>query len=173
MTRRGRWMRRSVCLACAAGTLVGAAGVRADSSGRAVSCDPSQLVVWLKSRGEPSAGSAWYTFGLTNLSRTRCTTRGYPGVSAVDRAGHQIGSAAARTKRSPLRAVSVDSGGSAQFLLQVSDPHFFLKAACGPTTAAGLRIYLPGATTSTIVPAPVGACANTGPAFLHVAAVTR
>jgi hypothetical protein len=41
----------------------------------------------------------YYTLRLTNLATVPCSLRGYPGVSAVDLAGKQLGSAAGRNAR--------------------------------------------------------------------------
>ena len=146
---------------------------RASSASSAAGCDARKVVVWLESRGNAGAGSVWYTLGLTNLSGRRCTLRGYPGVSAVDLARRRVGSAAGRNPRAPVRTVLLAPGGSARFLLQLNDPGFFPRAACPPTTAAGLRVYLPNATTATVVPVPFRACSRTGEVFLHATAVTR
>jgi hypothetical protein len=145
----------------------------ASSANRTALCDARDILVWLRSPGEPGAGSSWYTLALTNFSAHQCGLSGYPAVFAVDRFGRQLGSAAARTHRSPVRTVVVDPEHSAQFLLQVNGPGFFPRAACRPTMAAGLRIHLPNSTATSLVPVPLGACSRTGPTFLHTAAVTR
>ena len=176
---RNVWQARATLSLCFLSAIAVAAACvlvipsRASSSSRASYCEAGDIVIWLKSRGEPGVGSSWYTLGLTNLSRTRCRLHGYPGVSAVDLLGRQLGSAAARSRRSQVRTVFVEPEGSAQFLLQVNDPGFFPRAACGPTTAAGLRVYLPNSTAASIVPVPLGACSRSGPAFLHTSAVTN
>jgi hypothetical protein len=145
------------------------AGVAASAS----VCGPHATVVWLESRGNPGAGSVYYTLRLTNLSQVRCSLRGYPGVSAIDLANRQLGSAAGRNARYPIRTVVLAPGNSAQFLLQLNDPGFFSRPACRPSTAAGLRVYLPDATTASVVPVPLGACSRAGPLFLHATAVTQ
>ena len=143
------------------------------SASNATTCDPRSVVVWLEAVGDPGAGSSWYTLVLTNLSGRDCSLSGYPAVSAVDLGRHQVGSAAGRNPRFPVRAVLLESGGSARFLLQVNDPGFFTRANCWPTTAAGLRVYLPGGATASVVPVALGACSRLGPAFLHTTAVTE
>jgi hypothetical protein len=167
--------RVAVCLVAAAVAVI-ACAVDFPGSGRSASnvaaCEPGSVVVWLEALGDPGAGSAWDTLVLTNLSGHGCSVRGYPGVSAVDLARHQVGSAAARNPRFPVKTVLLKSGRSARFLLQVNDPGFFPNATCRPTTAAGLRVYLPGETTASVVPVALGACSRPGPAFLHTTAVT-
>jgi len=130
------------------------------------------MVVWLKDRGNAGAGSVYYTIGLTNLSARSCTLRGYPGVSAIDLAQRRLGSPAGRNPRDPVRTVLIPTGESAQFLLQLHDPGFFPQATCRPAMAAGLRVYLPNAFTSSTVPVPFRACSRVGSVFLRVLAVT-
>ena len=142
------------------------------SASSVATCDPGSVVVWLEALGDPGAGSSWDTFMLTNLSARGCILRGYPGVSAVDLARHQLGSAAARNPRFAVRTVLLAPGRSARFLLQANDPGFFPSAACRPTTAAGLRVYLPGETKASVVPVAFGACSRPGQVFLHTTAVT-
>jgi Protein of unknown function (DUF4232) len=145
---------------------------RAASAPTAAACAAGTTVVWLKGQEDAGAGSSWYTVAVTNLSGRRCSLRGYPGVSAIDLARRQLGTAAGRNPRYPVRTIVLAPGGFAHFLLQLHDPGFFTKASCGPATAAGLRIYLPNATSATVVPVPFGACSRRGPAFLHATAVT-
>jgi len=169
--------RRVTRLAVAAAT-VALAGSLLAGPGRAgvssvAACSPHTTVVWLESRGEPGAGSVYYTVGLTNLSQRSCSLHGYPGVSAIDVTGQQLGSAAGRNARFPVQTIVLAPGASGRFLLQVNEPGFFPKTACGAAArAAALRIFLPGATTSSVVPVPLGACSRTGPVFLHATAVT-
>src|ERR1700733_2224090 len=59
-------------------------------------CQSGGLVPWLDTNGNGTAGSIFYTLNFTNLSGRRCTLRGYPGVSAVNLRGQQIGRPATR-----------------------------------------------------------------------------
>src|SRR5581483_3616965 len=54
-------------------------------------CAAAGLVVWLDTREGRAAGSVYYRLELTNLGARTCSLRGYPGVSAVDLAGRQLG----------------------------------------------------------------------------------
>jgi hypothetical protein len=162
---------RLAAAAAAACTCVAASPAGAAPSSTA--CGPHNIVVWLESRGNAGAGSVYYTLRLTNVSTVPCSLRGYPGVSAVDLAGKQLGSAAGRNARFPVRTILIAPGSSARFLLQLNDPGFFPPAGCGPAKAAGLRVYLPNATKSSLVPVPFGACSRNGSVFLHATAVSR
>jgi hypothetical protein len=96
---------------------------------------------------------------------------GFPGVSAVDLAGRQLGSAASRSGTRP-GAVDIVPGGTASAVLRIAQAANFPRAACRPTTAAGLRVYPPDATASKVVPFPFSACSRPGPTYLSVEAVT-
>jgi hypothetical protein len=119
-------------------------------------------VVWLDTMGSGTAGSTYYTLNLTNLSGHACTLRGYPGVSAVTLTGSQLGAAATRDASSPIRTVSLRAGASASSALRITDIGVFSPSLCGPTTAAGLRVYPPGQTASKLIPFPFAACSRHG-----------
>jgi Protein of unknown function (DUF4232) len=93
-------------------------------------------------------------------------------VSAVDLAGRQLGSPAAREAGSPVRSIVVAPGGSASAALRIANTGVFPSTSCRSTTAAGLRVYPPNQTASKVVPYPVGACTRSGVTYLHVKAVT-
>src|ERR1700733_14616032 len=83
-----------VCGATAAGALVAASSPALAAGPPA--CQTGGLVTWLDTNGNGTAGSIFYTLNFTNLSGRRCTLRGYPGVSAVNLRGQQIGRPATR-----------------------------------------------------------------------------
>jgi hypothetical protein len=107
-------------------------------------CATDGLVIWLDTQASRAAGSTYYKLELTNLSGHACTLLGYPGVSAVDLNGHQLGSAASRNSAHPARLVTLASGATAVAVLQIVDAHNFPGATCRPATAAGPRVYPPG-----------------------------
>lgn len=74
-------------------------------------CATSELVVWLDTQGDGTLGSTHYKLELTNLSASTCALRGYPGVSATDLGGRQLGSAASRDSLHRPRLVTLSSGG--------------------------------------------------------------
>jgi uncharacterized protein DUF4232 len=135
----------------------------------AASCSTPRLVVWLATNdGGGAAGSFFYTLNLTNLSSDTCTLAGYPGVSAVDLRGRQLGSAAGRNPHEPLRVVTLRAGDTASAVLQISQAANFPSGACHRVTAAGLRVYPPNAFKSKVVPIPFPACSRRGPVYLHI-----
>ncbi|MDP9075135.1 MAG: DUF4232 domain-containing protein [Actinomycetota bacterium] len=113
------------------------------------------------SNANGAAGTIYYHLVFTNTSATRsCTIQGYPGVSFVDGAGHQIGAPVPRLTSAAGGAVTLGPGSSAgsQFLLH--DAYVGSVAGCTPTTAAGLRVYPPNQTAALSAPAPLQVCAN-------------
>jgi Domain of unknown function (DUF4232) len=148
----------------------GAPPVQARAAGKATACPTSGLVVWLDTRGDGAAGSTYFNLKLTNLSGHACTLAGYPGVSAIDLAGHQLGSAATRNP-SRVRVVRLARRATATAVLQIVVAGNFPSTRCHPVTAAGLRVYPPNQTGSKVVPFPFTACSRQGPIDLNIAAV--
>jgi hypothetical protein len=135
-------------------------------------CATGGLVVWMNTSGNGAAGTVYYVLRFTNLSGHTCTLRGFPGVSAVTLAGHQLGSAAGRDKTTAVKTISIASHHTATATLGIVEAGNFPASKCGPTTAAGLRVYPPNQTASKIVPFPFAACSHKGPVFLKVRTVT-
>src|SRR5581483_8667607 len=138
-------------------------------------CHTSGLVIWLyQPPGGGTAGSTYYDLEFTNLSGHSCAVSGYPGVSAVNLTGGQVGKSASRNPAHPIKKVTLGNGASAIAVLQVTDVGNFPAASCHPTTAAGLKVYPPGQTAAKVAPFPFNACsAAAGPAFLHVEALQK
>lgn len=156
--------------ACSLALVLAVGPLQPSAAAGAPRCAASGLVVWLDTRGSAAAGSSYYTLEFTNLSGHACTLAGYPGVSAIDRAGHQVGSAAGRNP-SPVRLVRLARGDTATAVLQIVQAANFPPAACHRVTAAGLRVYPPNQTAARIVPFPFPACSRRGPVFLQVKAL--
>jgi hypothetical protein len=90
------------------------AGASATGATKAAStpppCSTSQLVIWLNTEGQGTAGHVVYQLELTNLSLGPCTLNGFPGVSAVGITGRQVGHAAPRNHAVPTRVVVLAGG---------------------------------------------------------------
>lgn len=161
------------------------AGTMAASAAAPRDCTTSNLVIWLNTVGNGAAGSSYYDLNFTNLSPHACTLMGYPGVSGVSLTNRQVGSSAARnntvapaviTLTSALNARGLLSAAmlnTATVILQITEVGNFPAASCREISAAGLRVYPPGQTTSKIVAFPFAACAKGGPRYLHVEAVQK
>jgi hypothetical protein len=178
---RSRMLRRCIAIVSGAVGLTGlglglaptprASGLDVPAAGEArPRCTTSELVVWVDATEDHAAGSSYVNVKLTNLSGRDCVLRGYPGVSAVDLRGRQLGSAASRAP-SAVRLVTLADGATATAQLQIAVAVNFPRGTCRPTSAAGLRIYPPDQTAPKVVPIPFGACSRAGPVYLHVQAV--
>jgi len=157
-TRLGRAVMALAALAAAA--LVTAPAGSGASRGRSASvpaCPAAPLVAWIDTHGNGAAGTIFFKLQFTNLSGHRCTVRGYPGVSAANPSGHAIGPGAARSG-TPVRTVRLNNGATATADLGIVEAGNFSPRFCRPATAAGLRVFAPGATLAKFVPFPFAAC---------------
>lgn len=169
--------RRMIGLA-AAGAMAALAstGGSAAASSHAVAaatpaCQSSSLVVWLNTQGSGAAGSSYYNLEFTNLGAGSCTLNGYPGVSGISLSGTQLGSPGSRDPQHRPAAVTLAPRATAHAVLRIVDALNYPKSACGPLSAAGVRVYPPGQTAAKIVPYPFLACSRTGSNYLSVEAV--
>lgn len=131
-------------------------------------CLRSALVAWL---GIPRTGfsneASAYDLEISNISDRTCTLYGYPGVSAVNARGKQIGSAASRAGGAE-QLVTLPPGATSYAILYIDYKGDFLASQCHPELAAGLRVYAPGDYSSMRFPYPFWACAKSGPQYLAV-----
>lgn len=132
-------------------------------------CTMAKLVIWLNTQGSGAAGSTYYNLEFTNFGGT-CVLQGYPGVSAVNLSGHQIGAAATRDRVIAARPITLTRGMSAKAIVQIADTTNYPASFCRVTGAAGIRVFAPGAATSKIVPFPFSACLASGETYLHIEA---
>jgi hypothetical protein len=171
----------SAAVIVCAGALVAALTLTGVAAARTPACAKSGLVVWLANPpGGGTAGTEYFDLEFANLSGHACTLTGYPGVSAVSLGGPQLGSAAGRNAAHPVRAVTLASGTSASMagatataVLGITDVGAFSPRQCGPVTAAGLRVYPPNQTASSVVPYPFRGCSRRGLVYLHVESVQK
>jgi hypothetical protein len=153
--RLARWVAIATAAAAAGlGALIATSSPAAAAG--SPGCQTGGLVVWLDTNGNGTAGSIFYTLHFTNLSGHRCTLRGYPGVSAINLRGRQVGRAAGRDTSRRVRTVSIRNGGTASAVLRIVDNGVLPN--CGMVTAAGLRVFPPNGRSSKTVPFPFGAC---------------
>ena len=157
--------------ALAPAAALAASGPHAGSARAATpSCATSGLDVWLNTQGQGVTGHTGYMLNFTNLSGSKCTLFGYPGVSAVTLAGTQLGSAAARSGPAP-KTVTLANGATTHALVLITNPGVIPASKCGPVTAAGLRVYPPNQTHSRVAPYPFTACSKSGPIYLTISPV--
>jgi hypothetical protein len=173
-TRRGAT--RALALSASALVLAVAA---APANAAVPACKTAQLVTWLDTQSNGAAGTIFYTLNFTNVG-AKCTLRGYPGVSAVGRAGGRLGQAAVRNSIKPVKTVTLNAPNAshqtfstAHATLGIVETGVFSASVCAPTIASGLRVFAPNQRAATFDPFPFGACARSGPKFLNISAVTK
>ena len=143
----------------------------ADTAPAAVpACTAADLGAWVAvDQGNGAAGSIYYPLQFTNLSRHACAMRGFPGVSAIDRNGHQLGSPARWAARVPARTVVLAPGATAHTILQYSDVEVTTAPGCHPVFSTfELRVYPPGQYGATHAVFGLEACSHAGPIYMSV-----
>jgi hypothetical protein len=139
----------------------------------AKACSSSVLVIWAgEEPGGATAGSVYYRIEFTNLSGSTCSLAGYPKVSAVDLHGKRIGAAAAIEPAKETPPIKLAPGATAMATLRIVNALNFPTAKCHATTAAGLRITVPGGTGSKVAPLAFETCAKSTTKTLSVGPVT-
>jgi Protein of unknown function (DUF4232) len=178
-TRNARLITAGVAIAgalmLAPAIALASAGSPARPDGAAVtpSCETPGLVIWLDTNGRVASGTAFFKLHFTNLSGHACTLNGFPFLNAVNLTGHQVGPAAVFRTPPPPHLVTLGNGKTATAKLGIVDTGVFLRSACRPVTAAGLRVFPPNQTRAKLVPFPFSACSRPrGPVSLNVGAVT-
>jgi hypothetical protein len=145
---------------------------RAAQPAAAPGCRQDQLQAWSASPGTVAAGTAYYQLEISNISARTCTLYGFPGVSAVDGNGVQLGRPAERVGPDPVRLVTLVRGATAHVELGVGTAANYPAPACDPVTAAGLRVFAPGDFLAETLPWPgLHACRKAGPRILIVSPV--
>jgi hypothetical protein len=167
----------------AAGLIATSAAVAAGSSGAALAADTSRsapaavractaedLGAWVAiSQVNGTAGSGYYPLQFTNLSRHACAMRGFPGVSAIDRNYHQLGSPAGRDHVIPVRTVVLAPGATAHAILRYADVTVATAPGCHPVFSTfELRVYPPGQHRATDAAFDFEACSHAGPVYMSV-----
>jgi hypothetical protein len=147
-----------------------AAGSPATAAAAAARCHTGSLTDWIGLPGDGTAGSTYYMLEISNTSRATCTLFGFPGVSAVSAGGHQLGRAAGRSSGWSELPLTLAPAATVHVVLGITDVINFPASACHPATAAGLRVYAPGAFRSQVIPFSFRGCAGRGPVYLHVSA---
>jgi len=175
-----------IAAASAAGLIAASAAVAAGSSGAVLAADTSpaapaafractadDLGVWLAvAQLDGAAGSVYYPLQFTNLSRHACAMRGFAGVSAIDRNGHQLGSPAGWDHTRPVRTVVLAPGATAHSVLRYADVTVATAPGCHPVSSmVELRVYPPGQRQATYAALSMEACSHTGPVYLDVTPV--
>jgi hypothetical protein len=174
--------RRAVAIAAAAiaGLAISTAAYAASSSpssGAAVTsarviprCTAGDLGVWLAlDQGNGAAGTIYYPLEFTNLSRHTCYLFGFPGVSALDRNGRQLGSPADWGSLHGARIVNLAPGATAHTMLGYHDVVVTTEPGCHEVNSAvDLRVYPPGQRSATDAAFAFPVCSHRGPIYMSV-----
>ena len=133
-------------------------------------CTAADLGAWVAvDQGNGAAGSIYYPLQFTNLSRHACAMRGFPGVSAIDRNGHQLGSPAGWSTMVAAHTVVLAPGATDHTMLQYSDAEVTTAPGCNPVfTTFELRVYPPGQYSATHAAFGLEACSHAGPVYMRV-----
>jgi hypothetical protein len=151
----------AAALAIGAGILTWAATSASAATAAAVipKCSPGQLDVWVSpNSANAAAGTGYYHLDFTNVSGSTCHLYGYPGVSAVNSAGKQLGVPARRNANVPVRDVNIAPNGTAHAVVGYVDAQ--LGSGCPHTAATFLKVYPPDDTGSRNAWFPLQVCTN-------------
>jgi hypothetical protein len=165
----------AVVTAVAAAVLIPAVALAAP--GRAArpsapGCAQAQLEAWIGTPGGIAAGTVYYQLEISNISARTCSLLGFPGVSAVDGNGTQLGSPAQRNRSYPVRLLTLARGATAHVELGIGTAENYPVPKCHPVAASGLRVFAPGDFRSeTIRVLGFHACRTAGPKILIVSPV--
>ena len=120
------------------------------------------------SQGSGAAGTFTYLLRFTNTSHRACYLAGFPGVTAVNWHGRQLGSAAAWVPGAPLRVVTLSRGRTAHAVLRITDVTVFPRRLCRPAQARGLRVIPPSRVAPGFARLRFLACSRRSPTYLRV-----
>jgi Domain of unknown function (DUF4232) len=116
-------------------------------------CIAANTRVWYGLPADHSAGHTYYEFQISNVGRSTCSFFGYPGVSALNRAGHQIGLPA--THYGSRISVTLAPGATAHVVLVVVDASLLCSS---PVHATQIKVFPPGQFHSQSVPLATQVC---------------
>ena len=142
--------RAAVTLAIAGAT---ALSLTAATTGRHAAalprCHTAQLRAWIGEPGDGAAGSAFYELQLSNVSTSTCWLFGFPGVSAVNGSGHQLGRAAGRDSSFAATTQVLAPGATVHAVLRIVNPGVL---GCPTATATELKVFPPNTLAAVFVP---------------------
>ena len=165
MSLRSQPARRQIAwVVCCMVAFVMTAAASAGASPRGVPaaaprCTVAHLEIWLGlGLGGGTAGSTFYPLEFSNVGHGTCTLNGFPGVSGFKSGGGRLGPAASRNGQHHA-TVTLAPGATAHAILRIVDS----GAVCSPSvTAAGLKVFPPGARRWESIPFSFSACAHRG-----------
>jgi Protein of unknown function (DUF4232) len=168
-TRLSRRLAAGVGLASAAillptAALASSATAGAPSRPAAAACISTHTRVWYGVPGDGATGHIFFQLQFSNIGHSTCSFFGYPGVSAVDIHGHQVGLSASHS--GTRLNVTLAPGGTAHVVLEVTQAGF---VCAHPVKTALLKVFPPGQTHAQLVSFASAGCP--GKSLLHVDAL--
>jgi Protein of unknown function (DUF4232) len=132
-------------------------------------CSTASLAVWVNlSEGSVAAGTTAFPLDFTNTGSRACTLYGYPGVSATNANGGQLGRAAARNPIYKARTVTIPAGGTAHAYLFWLEVLNFSPSACKLGTASLLKVFPPNRKSAADTFFSLQVCKSTRPLFQYL-----
>jgi hypothetical protein len=142
---------------------------RLSSAAAVPKCTAGDLGAWIAvDHGGAAAGTLYYPLEFTNLSTHACSLSGFPGVSAVDASGHQLGNSALRVHTSTPHTVVLAPGATAHAIFEYADAEVNSAPGCNPKPASELRIYPPDQHSATHTFFDLESCSAPGHTYLLV-----
>ena len=134
----------AIATAATAGSATTATLTAARSAASTRHCTAADLGVWIPpNQGNGAAGTIYYPLEFTNLSHSTCSMYGFPGVSAINSNGHQLG-VPATWPGGTRRTVTLVPGATAHATLAYHDAVIGSYPPANHAQAFELRIYPPG-----------------------------
>jgi len=125
----------------------------ARAAAHASTCTSVHTRIWYGQPGDAAAGHSFIQLELSNIGHATCTFFGFPGVSALNSHGHQVGHPATHTGR--RIGVTLRPGGTTHVVLVITDASIVCSH---PVRATDLRVFPPGQFHSQTVPLATGQC---------------
>lgn len=169
-TRLGRRIAVGLGLAATAILLPTAALASSAHAGSAASqasapaCISNHTLVWFGEPADAAGPDIFVPLEFSNTGTTTCTLFGYPGVSAIDDNGNQVGLPATHSGAKHL--ITMAPGETAHVLLTVTQGAFVCS---NPVNATELRVFAPNQVKAELVPLATTGCP--GKSVLHVDAM--
>ena len=167
--RFGRRLAAGIGIAGAAILLPTAALASSATSGSAshpavARCTAANTRIWYGLPGDGAAGHVFFQLQFSNIGHSTCSFFGYPGVSALDIHGNQVGLPA--THSGPKVMVTLAPGATGHVVLEVTDAGLVCVHS---KSAVTLRVFPPGQFHSQLVGFPSQGCP--GKSVMHVDAM--
>jgi hypothetical protein len=165
-TRAGRRLAVGIGLASAAvllptAALAASAGPSAAAHPAVARCHSANTRIWIGQPGDGALGHSYFQLEFSNIGKSACTLYGYPGVSAYDVHGHQVGLPA--THGGARFLVTLAPGDTAHVVLAATDGGV---VCLHPINTVLLKVYPPGQFNSQLVPFQWQGCPHRSTLFV-------